>query len=185
VTALLRSDGSAGGPALALRPWDVRDIPDLLAIYRDPVMRATSKNLLRTDQDVRDWLARHDQHRKDGSRLSFAVLNADGPDAGHVLGGVVLKGHQAGQGTAEVGYWTAAAARNRGVASQAVQILTTWAFEILRPDGLRRIDLLHQEDNPASCGVARKAGYALVRMLPASPPDFPLAGHLHSRPAPA
>jgi RimJ/RimL family protein N-acetyltransferase len=85
---------------------------------------------------------------------------------------------------AEVGYWTAATERNRGIASQAVELLTTWAFENFGAQGLQRLELLHQQDNLASCRVAQQSGYALVKLLPAEPPAFPSHGHLHVREAP-
>jgi RimJ/RimL family protein N-acetyltransferase len=84
-----------------------------------------------------------------------------------VLGNVVLKGYEAGSDAAEVGCRTGAAARNRGIASHAVEMLTTWAFESFGAQGLQRIELLHQADNPASCRVAQKSGSALIRVLPA------------------
>ena len=93
----------------------------------------------------------------------------------------VLKGAVAGAASAEVGYWTAAHARGRGVASRSLEAMTRWAFDTFGGDGLQRLDLLHQADNVGSCGVARKAGYAFDRILPASPPAFPLDGHLHAR----
>jgi RimJ/RimL family protein N-acetyltransferase len=185
VAGVLRSDGSRHGLPLLLRPWSAQDIPGLLDIYRDPVMRASSRNPLLTEQDACRWLERQLQGWTDGGRLGFAVLEDEGTsEPSHVLGGIALKGYKAGKDAAEVGYWTAAADRNRGVASQAVQMLTTWAFESLGPRGLHRIDLLHREDNPASCQVARKSGYALVRLLPPDPPAFPVTGHLHARYSP-
>ena len=84
--------------------------------------------------------------------------------------------YAAGKDSAEVGYWTAAAARNRGVASQAVEMVTTWAFESFGAAGLRRIQLLHQHDNLASCRVAQKSGYALTGVLPADLPPSPSVG---------
>ena len=67
------------------------------------------------------------------------------------------------------------------LASQAVEMLTVWAFESFGPQGLQRIELLHQVDNLASCRVAQKSGYVLTRVLPADPPAFPADGHLHTR----
>jgi RimJ/RimL family protein N-acetyltransferase len=101
-----------------------------------------------------------------------------------VVGNVVLKGHAVGKDRAEIGYWTAAAERRRGVASAAVVALTTWAFEHFGPEGLKRIELIHQQDNLASCRVALKSGYALTGMLPPDPPAFPVNGHLHTRYSP-
>ena len=151
-------------------------------IYRDPAMYRSARNPIVTEQDAYRWLEAQQQGWTGGGRLSFAVLwceAAAGPD--HVLGNVVLKGYAAGQDSAEVGYWTAPAARRRGVASAAVVTLTAWAFGNLGPAGLQRIELIHQQDNPASCRVAQKSGYALTGVLPADPPAFPDQGHLHTR----
>jgi RimJ/RimL family protein N-acetyltransferase len=183
---VLRSAESGHGLALLLRPWGAQDIPGLLDIYRDPVMRQSSRNPILTEPDAIRWLEVQQHGWTDGGRLSFAVLDGErGNEAGRVLGNVVLKGWQAGSDVAEVGYWTAAAARNRGIASQAVEMLTAWAFESFGARGLQRVELLHQEDNLASCRVAQKSGYALIDVLPAEPPAFPAAGHRHARYSPA
>ncbi len=181
VTAVLRSGESMPGLTLLLRPWEARDIPQLLDIYRDPVMRQSSRNPIATEQDAYRWLQVQQRGWTDGHRLSFAVLDGE---ADRVLGNIALKGWRAGKEVAEVGYWTAAAARNRGIASQAVEILTRWAFENFRAQGLQRVELLHQQDNLASCRVADKSGYALMDVLPADPPAFPSPGHRHVRYAP-
>jgi len=173
------------GRTLLLRPWDSGDIPELLDIYRDPVMRQSSRNPIVTEQHARRWLEAQRQGWTDGRRRSFAVRAIEpGDESGRVVGNVVLKGCQAGKGAAEVGYWTAVTARNRGIASQAVDLLTAWAFETFGPLGLQRLELLHQQDNFASCRVAQKSGYALIAVLPAEPPAFPSAGHLHVRESP-
>jgi hypothetical protein len=46
---------------------------------------------------------------------------------------------------------------------------------------LTRLDLLHAENNPAFCRVARKCGYVLRELLPPAPPAFPARGHRHVR----
>ncbi|MBM0237448.1 GNAT family N-acetyltransferase [Micromonospora sp. ATA32] len=85
-----------------------------------------------------------------------------------------------GRPAAEVGYWTAAPARGRGVAPRALEAVTGWAFTRFAAAGLTRLELLHQVDNPASCRVAEKAGYRFEEVLPARPP-FPRDGHRHVR----
>jgi RimJ/RimL family protein N-acetyltransferase len=182
VTVVLHVAASGRQPALLLRPWCSQDRQDLMDIYRDPVMHESARNPIVTEQDAFRWLDAQQQGWTDGGRLSFAVLSheaAAAPD--HVLGNVVLKGYAAGRDSAEVGYWTAPAARRRGVASAAVVTLTAWAFGSLGPAGLQRIELIHQQDNLASCRVAQKSGYALTGLLPADPPAFPDQGHLHTR----
>jgi RimJ/RimL family protein N-acetyltransferase len=182
VSVVLQAPACGRRSALLLRPWCRQDIPDLVEIYRDPVMRRSARNSIMTEQDARRWLAVQREGWAAGDRLSFAVLDP-GPASGspRALGHVVLKEYATGQESAEVGYWTAPAARNRGVASQAVEMLTVWAFESFGPQGLQRIELLHQVDNLASCRVAQKSGYVLTRVLPADPPAFPADGHLHTR----
>ena len=181
----LRAAESGRQPALLLRPWGSEDIQDLLEIYRDPVMSTAAGRSIASEEDACRWLERQQTGWADDSRLSFAVLCADAAAArARAVGNVVLKGRSADKDSAEVGYWTAAAARGRGVASAAVVTLTTWAFEVFGPHGLRRIELIHQLDNVASCRVAQKSEYALTGILPAEPPAFPLDGHLHTRYSP-
>jgi RimJ/RimL family protein N-acetyltransferase len=67
------------------------------------------------------------------------------------------------------------------VAPRALRALTYWAFTAFPDDGPKRLELLHQVDNTASCRVAQKSGYELITTLPAAPPVYPLAGHLHAR----
>jgi RimJ/RimL family protein N-acetyltransferase len=181
VTVVLEVPVSGRRPALLLRPWGRQDAAALIDIYRDPVMRRSARNPVMTEQDAYRWLDAQRQGWADGGRLSFAVL--DGETAS-VLGHVILKDYATGNDSAEVGYWTAVAARNRGVASQAVEMLTTWAFESFTTAGLRCLELLHQQDNLASCRVAQKAGFALTGVLPADPPAFPADGHLDTRYSP-
>ena len=60
------------------------------------------------------------------------------------------------QSDAEIGYWTAPAARGRGVAPLAVDAACRWAFGALPVD---RIELCHAVENAASGRVAEKAGF--------------------------
>jgi len=59
-------------------------------------------------------------------------------------------------GVAELGYVVHPDARGRGVARQAIVLLTRW---LLAPDGrgLARVQLDHSIENPASCRVALAA----------------------------
>jgi RimJ/RimL family protein N-acetyltransferase len=157
-------------PALTLRPWTDAHADALLEIYRDPAMRRWTRAPVRTPAEATAWLAVQKDGWHSGDRLSFAVHH----DEERLVGCVVLKSPHTAP---EVGYWTAAAARGRGVASRALDALSTWAFTTR---GLTRLELLHQVDNVASCRVAEKAGYQYEKTLPATPP-FPLDGHLHAR----
>ncbi|WP_405149326.1 GNAT family N-acetyltransferase [Sphaerisporangium sp. NBC_01403] len=181
MSVVLRAAASERGPALLLRPWEERDIPELIEAYRDPVMLRWTRMHVTDEQDARRWVEAQWAGWSGGGRLSFAVLEP-GPVAGslRLVANVVLKGVTRGGPRAEVGYWTAAWARGRGVAARAVDRVTIWAFETFGDDGLECVRLLHQVDNLASCRVAHKCGYVLEEVLPARPP-FPREGHVHAR----
>jgi RimJ/RimL family protein N-acetyltransferase len=64
--------------------------------------------------------------------------------------------------TAELGYVVAPAARGRGVASEALRLLTEWAFAEL---GMERLELLISVENEASKRVAARCGYVREGVL--------------------
>ncbi|MFE6869389.1 GNAT family N-acetyltransferase [Kitasatospora sp. NPDC057692] len=163
---------------LLLRPFGPRDAPALLDIHRDPTLRRYIRHQVTDLDGAARWLELQDRGRAEGSRYSFAVLAE-----GELVGNIVLKRGAPGSAGSEVGYWTAAAARGRGVAPRALAALTAWASETFAADGLVRLDLFHEGDNLASCRVAEKAGYPFEALVPAAPPHYPLDGHWHSRPA--
>jgi RimJ/RimL family protein N-acetyltransferase len=181
-TVVLRAGATPCAPSLVLRPWRVDDVSALVAAYRDPVLRRWTSSAVESEADAVRWVRVQRRGWAAGNRFSFAVLEEQ-PDAaqGQLVANLVLKKVTPGKSAAEVGYWTAAHARGRSVAPRALDVLTTWAFNTFGAGGLKRLDLLHQVDNSASCRVAHKSGYAFDRVLPATPPAFPLDGHLHTR----
>ncbi|MFC0506076.1 GNAT family N-acetyltransferase [Micromonospora costi] len=180
MSIILRAPATGSAPELLLRPWQDDDRDELLAAYRDPVLRHWTRIPVTTPAQARDWLSQAQRAWQDGSRLSFAVREPDADGGDRLVANVVLKRVLPGRPDAEVGYWTAAPARGRGIAGRAVDALSGWAFARYGPGGLTRLDLLHQIDNPASCRVAEKARFRFVEVLPAHPP-FPRDGHRHVR----
>ena len=127
-----------------------------------------------------------DRGRREGDRLCFAVIEADEAGGCVLAGNVGLKnrdetGRIGERETAEIGYWTALAARGRGVAPAAVRAVTDWVFDAFAGASLRQIMLVHDVDNPASCRVAEKAGYPFQEFSPANPPHWFTDGHIHMR----
>ncbi|MEU3888696.1 GNAT family N-acetyltransferase [Streptomyces sp. NPDC029041] len=181
-TAVLHAGATPSAPALVLRPWCVEDVAALVDVFRDPVLRRWTGSAVENEGDGMRWVREQERGWTAGDRLGFAVLETQ-PDSprGQLAGHVVLKEAASGKPSAEVGYWTAAHARGRGVAPRALEALTGWAFDVMGADGLERLELLHQVDNPASCRVASKSGYGLDAVLPPAPPSFPREGHLHIR----
>jgi RimJ/RimL family protein N-acetyltransferase len=170
------------GP-LTLRPWAPEDAAVLAELYEDEAMRRWASAPVHDTASAERWVAEQRRGWETGERLAFAVEETEASDA-RPAGHVVLKRPSATAATAEVGYWTAAHARGRGVAPRAVTALADWAFATFAREALTRLDLLHQVDNTASCRVAEKSGFPLSGLLPAAPPAFPLDGHRHIRRAP-
>ncbi|MFI6145177.1 GNAT family N-acetyltransferase [Streptomyces sp. NPDC051109] len=182
ITSRLEAAATPTAPALLLRPWRPADTGDVVAVYRDAALRRWASAAVHDEASAAQWVRDQQRGWETGDRFAFAVVEsgADGEE-GRVLGQVVLKGALPGAASAEVGYWTAAPARGRDVASRALRTLTDWAFARFGGHGLARLELLHQADNPASCRVAHKCGYALAGVLAAQPPAHPADGHLHVR----
>jgi RimJ/RimL family protein N-acetyltransferase len=192
-------------PALILRPWRAADLPVLAAeLSREyvlggmwsrpderPVTTPPPSEAARNvgpsgDRDAAWWIASLGRGWRDGDRLSFAVLKADDADGYVLAGNVGLKnreetGRIGDRETAEIGYWTAVAARGRGIAPAAVKAVTGWVFDAFAGAGLRQIMLVHDVANPASCRVAQKAGYPFFELSPANPPHWYTDGHIHLR----
>lgn len=166
----LSVEPTPSAPELTLRPWRPDDVPALVAAHRDPLMRRWLATHLADEAAARRWVAAQEEGRADGSRYSFAMV-ADGRVVGHIA--VKREG-----GAAAVGYWTAAEARGRGVASRALDAVSRWALRTLP---LERIELFHGVGNDGSCRVAHKCGYALRSVLAPRPPAHPREGHLHVR----
>ena len=87
-----------------------------------------------------------------------AVLRTNGDFVGSVSVFSVESAHL----TAHVGYRVHPERRGLGYAQEALRAATTWAFAEL---GVERLQLEHDVDNPASCGVALGAGYAFEGVL--------------------
>lgn len=173
----LRVEPATAKPALLLRPWQESDIAALVAAHRDEAMRRWLTSTVDDQDAARAWLADRDAGWAKGTALSWAV-EAEGAVVGHV--GVTAADPPKSLATG-VGYWTAPAARGKGVASRCVEVATDWLFG--RQDALPadEVELLHTVGNEGSCRVAHKCGYVLDSVLAPMPPQYPDAGHRHVR----
>jgi RimJ/RimL family protein N-acetyltransferase len=141
------------GTSICLDPITSDDAGDLDWLAReDDVRRFT-----RVPSDPQPgfgeaWAARYVLGWQDGDRAGFAIRSLDGEFLG--LAGFVELDRGAKEG--ELGYVVAAEARGRGVATQAVGLLTRWGFDEL---GLERITLVIDRANLASEKVAERCGY--------------------------
>ncbi|MEV0477831.1 GNAT family N-acetyltransferase [Streptomyces prunicolor] len=183
-TVILNAGATPSAPALLLRPWRTEDVAALVGVFRDPTLRHWTSSGVENEADALRWIRDQERNWATGDHLAFAVLETQPQPTstqGQLAGHVILKEAATGKPSAEVGYWTAAHARGRGVAPRALEALSDWAFDTLGPDGLERLELLHQVDNPASCRVAHKSRYLLDTVLAPAPPAYPREGHLHVR----
>ena len=101
----------------------------------------------------REWLGFYEEGRREGKREAFAVVD---PDDGSFLGLALAFGIDREGRQLELGYVVAPEARGRGVATQALELLTEWAFGEL--DALR-IELWISAGNEASKRVAANVRY--------------------------
>ena len=146
---------------IALRAWAATDVPAVVAACQDSeIPRWTLVPRPYTPEDARLWLATHAAGLRSGRRAEFAIVAAG--DHADVLGSIALVRHPTIDDRAEVGYWIAAPARGRGVATRAVRLTAAWGFGGL---GVRRIELLAEPGNVGSQRVAERAGFRRERML--------------------
>lgn len=136
-----------------LRPWREEDLPAIAEAADDAAIARW--NHLPQPYDlaaVRRWYESIPAGLAAGSTLRMLI--ADARDERRVLGAIAVFGLEAG--SAEVGYWLAAHARGRGVASSPLRLLTLWAFERL---GLRRLTARPDAGNVASRRLLERCGF--------------------------
>ncbi|MEV2242262.1 GNAT family N-acetyltransferase [Micromonospora sp. NPDC049891] len=134
---------------LRLRPWQPGDRDPVLAGYADPAIQRWHCRTM-TPDEAHTWLVSWPHRWQAESGAGWAITNPGG-----VLGQISLRRLDLASGIAEVSYWVLPHARGQHVAGRALTALTTWSFDI----GLHRLELNHSTANPASCAVARRAGY--------------------------
>ncbi|MBG0827401.1 GNAT family N-acetyltransferase [Planomonospora sp. ID67723] len=132
-----------------LRGWRPDDVPAVLAAFRSPDMARQAARPVDTPAAALEWMAFWGF--RDDAR-AFAVVAGD-----EVVGNVAVSNIDA-HDTGWVSYWTMPHARGRGVAAAAAIKLAEWAFT---ERGLFRLELGHRLNNPASCAVATRAGFAV------------------------
>lgn len=147
-------------PDIRLVPFSADHLDGVAELTRDPdVLRFTRVPEPPTEDFPATWFGRYEAGRADGTREAFAIV--DGAD-GTFLGIAVALEIDRESGTAELGYVVSPVARGRGVASEALRQLTSWA---LVEAGLERLELLISVENDHSKRVARRGGYAFEGVL--------------------
>jgi ribosomal-protein-serine acetyltransferase len=136
------------------------DIPALVEACQDPeIPRWTRVPDDYTERDAREWFDAQDRKRRGGEALELLIVDAE---TDRLLGsiGIVRLDHDERVG--ELGYWLAREARGRGVATRALRLISSWAFEALPVD---RISIVVQQGNEPSRRLAERAGYTYEGVL--------------------
>jgi RimJ/RimL family protein N-acetyltransferase len=149
---------------LVLRPKRLDDLDALTEACQDPeIPRWTFVPSPYTREDAEAFFARSAGEEAAGRAVHVLAVDAEDD---RLLGSFSLMELDLEPGYGEIGYWVAAEARGRGVATRAVRLLADWAREEL---GLTTIDVLPHKDNAASRRVAEKAGFRDTGELVGSP----------------
>jgi RimJ/RimL family protein N-acetyltransferase len=138
---------------MELRPLSEEHLPDLDRLIEDPeVLHHTRIPEPPPEGFSRSWVARYEDGRREGTSEGFAIHDSDGAFAGLALAVEIDR-----EGAeVELGYIVAPHARGRGVATEALRMLTLWAFEEL---GAKRVYLIIDVLNAPSRLVAERCGY--------------------------
>jgi len=104
------------------------------------------------------WYGRHQAAREKGTAEAFAAVGQDG----EFLGWALAPRIDAEAREMELGYLVAPASRGRGVGTELLRQLTSWA---LTERGALRLSLVIDVANVASQRVAERAGYTLEGVL--------------------
>jgi RimJ/RimL family protein N-acetyltransferase len=146
-------------PAVRLVPFSAAHLMAFTPLTTDPdVLRFTRFPDPPQPAFPRDFLARYEAGRANGTREAFAVVAEEDDE---LVGIALAVDIDLEAGAAELGYLVAPAARGRGVGTAALALLTRWARE---EAGLDRLELLIDVENVGSRTVAERCGYVLERI---------------------
>jgi RimJ/RimL family protein N-acetyltransferase len=140
-------------PGLVLRPRRLEDADALTAACQDPeIVRWTRVPSPYTREDALEFIARDVIEAQAGEAVGLVAVDEDD----RLLGSISIMDLLSTPGYGEIGYWVAAGARGRGVATRAVRLLTAWGHAEL---GLDRLEVHVHKDNELSHRVPLAAGY--------------------------
>ncbi len=149
---------------LILRPKVPADADAIAAAAQDrEIPRWTLVPSPYTRADAEQYIAESARKAAEGKAVGLIAVDASDD---RLLGSFSLMELDAEPGYGEIGYWVAADARGRGVATRALRLLSEWAWTEL---SLTRLEVLPHRDNAASRRVAEKAGYRHTGELKALP----------------
>ena len=149
------------GARSTLRPWRMSDAPHL----------ARRDNNLNVARQLRDRFP-HPYTTADARQFIQSVAGAKPATSfaivvdGEPVGGIGFSpGADVERYSAEIGYWLAETHWGRGIATEAIQLVSTYAFGVCN---MLRLFALPFADNDRSIRALEKAGYSREALLRAS-----------------
>ena len=143
--------------------------------YREEDAPALQEAVAESREHIRPWMIFADDHQTvDESRIwiseqrakwilrqtmNCAIVDAE---TGRYLGGTGLHPCDWSIRAFEIGYWLRASAEGKGYMTEAVRLLTGFAFDRL---GAQRVEIKCDERNTRSANVARRLGYKQEGLL--------------------
>jgi RimJ/RimL family protein N-acetyltransferase len=180
---LVPPDPPLAGAQVALRPFRSSDAAAIADACRDPdIPRFTMMPAGLTEDQARKWVERGVEWWPRGvARFAVTLPPSDG-----CAGQVGIQFDLAAR-RAEAFYWLDRRARGRGIAAEALGLVTEWAF---RDHGIVRVQLVTHVDNERSQRVAQRCGFRREGVLRAwepvkdEQPDVVMWSRLVTDPAP-
>ncbi len=148
---------------ITLRPWAEGDAPALVeALDGEPEIVRWMHQIPQpyTEADARSYIAASAAAWRGGTGATFAVADTEG-----IIGSLGMSVVAAAESVVEIGYWTVARARGRGLTTRAVGLVSRW---LLDDCGVERVQLRADVENAASQRVAEKAGFVREGVLRSS-----------------
>ena len=140
------------GRRIRLRAWRSDDVDVVVSACQDPeIQRWTQVPLPYRRQHAEEFVGPASERAR---AAGGAVLATELLEGGAITGSIGLFPPTDGYG--EIGYWTVAGYRGRGLTAEAVDVLARWAFE---ERGLHRVELHVDPANTGSRRVAERAGF--------------------------
>jgi RimJ/RimL family protein N-acetyltransferase len=160
---LVPPDPPLAGARIVLRPFRVADAAAIVEACRDPdIPRYTMMPEALTEDQARQWVERGLEWWSRGvARLAVTVAPSD-----TCVGQMGMQFDFAAR-RAEAFYWLDPCQRGRGLAVEALDLVTQWAF---RDQRVVRVQLVTHLDNVASQKVAERAGFTREGVLRAWEP---------------
>ncbi len=155
---LHRPDPLLGDDAILLRPLRNTDAAAIAAACADAELaRWIPIPVPYSLVDARSYILFSEDGWATGREATFAIVERA---TGRLAGTIAVR--PAPQARGSVGYWLAAEARGRGLATRAVRLVAAWAFADPR---LHRLELVTLVGNDASGRVALRAGFTREGVL--------------------